>query len=141
MDTADREQLRATLSELSEMVAHRLRRNGLFARTVGLKLRYSDFRTLTRARTLPEAADLDLELQRTVLELFDAAWNGRPVRLLGVQASGLTPREGQLNLLETASRQKWQQALEAADRVRERFGFGAVHLGGALGRKRDDPDK
>lgn len=131
-DTADTELLQATLSELSQMVGHRLREHHLFARTVTLKLRYSDFRTLTRARTLAEATDLDGDLFRTVLELFRAAWNGKPVRLLGVQASGLERRQGQMNLLDADRRRKWQQALEAADRVRGRFGFDAVQLGVVL---------
>lgn len=136
-DTADAARLHATLAELSQMVAHRLREHRLFARTVGLKLRYSDFRTLTRAHTLADATDLDGEIFRAVLELFQAAWNGRAVRLLGVQASGLKRGEGQMNLLEAERRRKWQQALEAADRMRDRFGFDSVHLGNALpGRKR-----
>ena len=136
-DTADRERLLATLSELSQMVGHRLRENHFFTRTVTLKLCYSDFRTLTRARTLPDATDLDGELFRTTSELFRAAWNGRPVRLLGVQASGLDHCPGQMSLLDADRRRKWEQALEAADRVRDRFGFDAVQLASGLaGRKR-----
>ncbi len=146
-DTADKEKLQATLSELSQMVGHRLRESHYFARTVTLKLRYSDFRTLTRARTLPEATDLDGELFRAVGTLLRATWNGEPVRLLGVQTSGLERNEGQLNLLEGGRRRKWQQALEAADRVRDRFGFGSVQLAGGLparigpARKRPGPEQ
>lgn len=140
-DTADAERLRATLSELAQMVAHRLREHHFFARTVTLKLRYADFRTLTRARTLAEPTDLDGELLAAVSELFAETWNRRPVRLLGVQASGLERRQGQMNLLEAGRRKKWQQALEAADRVRGRYGFDAVHLGGVLPhRKRSGQD-
>lgn len=140
-DTADAQQLQATLSELCQMVGHRLRENHYFARTVTLKLRYSDFRTLTRARTLPEATDLDGELFRTVADLFQAAWNRDPVRLLGVQASGLERSPGQMSLLDTERRRKWQQALEAADRVRGRFGFDSIQLAGGLAaRKRSDPE-
>ena len=131
-DTADGERLLATLSELSQMVGHRLRENQFFARTVTLKLRYSDFRTLTRACTLPQATDLDGELFDTAAELFRVAWNGQPVRLLGVQASGLDRCPGQMSLLDADRRRKWEQALEAADRVRGRFGFDAVQLAGGL---------
>ena len=131
-DTADSERLLATLSELAQMVGHRLRENQFFARTMTLKLRYSDFRTLTRARTLPQATDLDGDLFYTVAELFRGAWNGQPVRLLGVQASALNRSPGQMSLLDADRRRKWEQALEAADRVRGRFGFNAIQLAGGL---------
>jgi len=131
-DTSDPALLHATLAELSQMVAHRLRQHGFFARTIGLKLRDANFRTLTRAHTLPEPTDLDGEILRTVEELFRAAWNGRRVRLLGVQASGLQHSRGQMNLLEEEHESKWQKALEAADQVRERFGFGSIGLGAGL---------
>lgn len=141
-DTTDRELIHATLSELSQMVAHRLRGHRLFARTVTLKLRYSDFRTLTRARTLPSPTNLDLDLFRAAGGLFAANWNGGAVRLLGVTASGLEQRQGQLGLLDSEQQQKWQKALEAADRLRGRFGFDSVQLAGGLTRHKDtDADK
>ncbi len=131
-DTADRQQLAATLSELSQMVGRRLREHGFFARTITVKLRYADFHTLTRAHTLPEATDLDGEICHAAWDLFGATWNGSPVRLLGVRASGLERKQGQMSLLEAERQRKWQKALEAADRVRDRFGFEAVQLGGGL---------
>jgi DNA polymerase-4 len=132
IDTADGEKLQATLSELSQMVAHRLREQSFFARTVTLKLRYSDFRTITRAQTLPAPTDLDGDLFRTAMALFTANWNGSAVRLVGVRASGLERRPGQMDLLDGERRQKWHKALEAADRVRGRFGFDAVQLAGGM---------
>ena len=135
-DTADVERLHATLSELSQMVGRRLREQGFFARTVHLKLRTSDFHTVTRAETLSEATHLDSELYDTARRLFDAAWRrkeggGRQaVRLLGVQATGLERSPGQLHLLEQEHRRKWEQALAAADRLRDRYGFQTVQLGG-----------
>lgn len=132
-DTADGDQIYATLSELSQMVARRLREQGFFARTIGLKLRTSDFRTLTRDHTLAEPTHLDVTLAAEVRRLFDKAWNRRQkIRLLGVKASGLEHGAGQLNLLDDPRRQKWEQALAAADRVRDRFGFSSVQLGGAM---------
>ncbi len=132
-DTADAAVLHATLSELCQMVALRLREQGLFARTLQLKLRTSDFHTITRAETLAEPTHLDGDCYAVIRRLFDAAWKkGRTVRLLGVHAGGLEHVPGQLDLLAGEKRQKWEQALAATDRLRERFGFSAVQLGGAL---------
>ncbi len=137
-DTADRERIEATLVRLAEMVGRRLREHGLYARTIQLKLRDHHFRTLTRARTIARATQLDTELLACVRELFVRNWNGEPVRLVGVQASSLEPRQGQLDLLGAERARKWQRALEAADRVRDRFGEDAVSLAtGLRGRFRE----
>jgi DNA polymerase-4 len=140
-DTADREKLLATLSLLSQMVAHRLRQQQVFARTATLKLRYSDFRTITRAETLSAATDLDGELLGAAAALFQANWDGRAIRLIGVRASGLEKQPGQLDLLDNGARRKWQKALEAADRLRDRFGFDSVHLGGGVSKKKPTTDE
>jgi DNA polymerase IV len=131
-DTTDREQIGATLARLAEMVGRRLREHGLFARTVQLKLRYKDFRTIMRARTLDHATQLDTEIHREVRALVDANWNGRPIRLLGVHASGLEAQPSQLSLLEPGMDDRWSKALSAADRVRDRFGESAVSLATGL---------
>ncbi len=73
-DTADVEQLESTLARLSEMVCRRLREHGLYARTVQLKLRYKDFSTITRARSLPRATQLDGEILEPIRALFRANW-------------------------------------------------------------------
>jgi DNA polymerase-4 len=133
-DTADPALLDATLARLSEMVARRLREQGLFARTVQLKLRYQDFSTITRARTLDHATQLDTDLLEEARRLFRNNWKaGRPVRLLGVQASSLDAAPGQMSLLEDDKTRRWSKALAAADRLRDRFGESAVSLGSAMG--------
>ena len=133
VDTADAGQLEATLARLSVMVGRRLREHGLHARTVQLKLRYKDFTTLTRALTLDHATDLDTELLDTARLLFRKNWKpGAPVRLLGVHAGSLKATEGQMSLLESEKSGRWHKALEAADRLRDRFGESAVSLGGAV---------
>ncbi len=71
-DTADLETLEATLARLSEMVGRRLREHKLFARTVQLKLRYSDFSTITRAHSLDHGTQLDTEIFREIRALFRA---------------------------------------------------------------------
>ena len=132
-DTADAEELERTLSYLSQLVARRLRDHGLFARTIGLKLRNAAFKTLTRDVSLDEPTHLDSVIFENASRLFDAAWDGKEkIRLVGVRASNLDQREFQLNLLEAAEHQKRDRALEAVDRVREKFGFGAVQLARSL---------
>ena len=134
VDTAAVALLDTTLARLSEMVGRRLREHGLFARTVQLKLRYQDFSTITRARTLAHATQLDTELLEEARRLFRKNWKaGRAVRLLGVQASSLEPSQGQMSLLEEGRSRRWSKALAAADRLRDRYGESAVSLGSAVG--------
>jgi len=131
-DTAEAQRLEATLARLTEMVCRRLREHGLRARTVQLKLRYGDFSTITRAQTLEHATQLDTEVLAEVRRLFRKNWTGKPVRLLGVQASSLEGSQAQLELFERERTTRWHKALEAADRMRDRFGERSVSLAGGL---------
>ena len=118
-----------------EMVGRRLREARLAARTVQLKLRYSDFSTITRARTLGAHTQVDTEILAVVRQLFTNNWKpGATIRLLGVQTSSFSSpaSAGQLDLLTGDRHERWQQALSAADRVRDKFGEGAVSLGSAM---------
>lgn len=129
-DTANLEQIEATLMRLSEMVARRLREQGFHARTLQLKLRYHDFTTITRARTLESATQLDNDIFRCIRRLFQNNWrSGVPVRLLGVQASSFEPASAQADLLDGLSQRKWGQAFSAVDKLREKFGESTVTLG------------
>jgi len=129
-DTADIAQIEATLMRLSEMVARRLREQKVHARTLQLKLRYKDFTTITRAHSVEMPTQLDNEVFYEVRKLFHANWRtGSQVRLLGVQASSFSAESLQADLLSGQARDKWQQALSAMDRVREKFGESSVRLG------------
>jgi DNA polymerase IV len=141
-DTRDAELLESTLARLSEMVARRLRDHGLRARNVSLKLRTSDFATITRAETLEEPTQLDPKIFAIIQRLFRDNWKAERgksplIRLLGVKAADLQPLnelegDGQLSLLgpETAAKPagKWENALSAADKLRAKFGDSAVSL-------------
>ena len=132
-DTADLERIEPTIAQLCVMVGRRLREHGLHARTVQLKLRYKDFTTITRARTLDHATDLDTELLREAQHLFHANWKpGALVRLIGVHAGSLVNTRGQMSLLEEDQARRWREALGAADRMRDKFGESAVSLGTAV---------
>jgi len=132
-DINDVEELERTLSYLSQLVGRRLRDHGFFARTVGLKLRYADFRTLTRDATLDEPTHLDSVIFENVLRLFDKAWNRKQkIRLLGVRTSNLEKGVFQRGLLAAPQQDKLERLAQAADKLRNRFGFDAVKLARSL---------
>ena len=131
-DTLDPALLRLELLRLSDAVAFRLRRHGFQARTIHLKLRYSDFTTLTRQATLADPTDAGPEIYAQALALFEAVWDRRrPVRLVGVGAGNLQQPARQLRLFEQADTR--QSQLDAAlDRIRARFGEDAIQRAALL---------
>lgn len=132
-DTADVGELESTLMRLSEMVGRRLREHGFRARTLQLKLRYSDFSTITRAHSVERPTQLDTEIFDQIRTLFHKNWKrGARVRLLGVHASSFGEVPDQIDLLDGGKHERWEQALAAADRLRDRFGTSAVTLAGGL---------
>ncbi len=113
----------AILSGLCERVSWRARQRGVKARTVTLKLRYADFHTLSRSRTIAPTS-CDLEIHRVVQALFQAARAREvPVRLLGVSLSQLGFEDEQLSLFEEPAAR-----CQAIDSVREKYGYEAVRL-------------
>jgi DNA polymerase-4 len=136
-DTNNREQLHATLSFLCQKAAKRLRDAGLHAGTVTLTLRYADFTTITRSQTLAEPSDLDSVVLNTVRELFSRAWNGAAMlRLVGVALSSFSHGSQQLDLLDPGRREKLERLAHTADRLRDKFGFEKLQLGGSLTNRR-----
>jgi DNA polymerase-4 len=132
-DTTNVDQLESTLARLCEMVGRRLREQELHARTIQLKLRYKDFSTITRAHTLATVTQLDTEIYSEIRNLFRRNWKrGEAVRLLGVQASSLERGEGQMGLIDVERNRRWKQALTTSDRLRDRFGEGAVGLASGM---------
>jgi len=140
-DTSDPQRLRATLLQLADAVAGRLRAHGLRARTVTLKYRDEDFHTTTHARTLGEATDAGNRLFRVASELFAEVHREKKVRLLGIYASHFGEGTPQLALFDEP------RAPSPADRVRDevrrRFGEEAITRASLLGRRerRNPSDK
>ena len=98
-DQSDAEVLDQQLEKLSQGVARRLERHGLAAATIGIKIRYADFTTLSRQMTLDVPTDDEQTIYRAASALFERVWKpGRPVRLLGVAGRNLSPPPGQLSL-------------------------------------------
>jgi DNA polymerase IV len=132
-DTADANQLEATLMRLSEMVGRRLREANFYARTLQLKLRYKDFTTIMRAYTLPVATQLDGEIFEQVRTLFRKNWKqGSHVRLLGVQTSSFEAQPEQISLLENSQQKRWKDVLAATDKLRDRYGESSVALAAGM---------
>jgi DNA polymerase IV len=116
------------LLRLSEKTAARLRASAQVGRTVSIKVRFADFTTITRARTLPEATDVGRVVYDTALGLFDALGLQRArIRLVGVRVEGSAEAAEQVNQLQLGEREHgWRDAEQAVDRAARRFGAGAV---------------
>jgi DNA polymerase-4 len=119
----------AILSGLCERVCSRARRRGVLARQVTLKLRYTDFHTITRGRTITPTSD-ELELYRVVHEIYrEARTRTLPIRLLGIQLAKLRLDDVQLALFDTSDRRG-----HAVDHIRDKYGYDAVHLATTIAR-------
>jgi DNA polymerase IV len=134
-DLDDGQALRRTLLDLSEGVGRRLRQGALAGSTIRLKLRWSDFTTLSRQTTLSQPTDQDGVIFATAYQLFEEAWKGKPpVRLLGVGVSGLGAAPRQLSLWDS-NLEKEHRLLEAVDMLRHRFGPGVIRRADRLKRQ------
>jgi DNA polymerase-4 len=132
-DTDDVAVLESMLSHLSQKACKRLREAGLSARTLTLTIRYAGFDTYTRSKTPAEPLQFDADAFTHFLALFREHRNAkRKIRLLGVAFSGLTHGNAQLDLLDPQRRAKLEKLSQAADALRDRFGFGKVQFGGSL---------
>jgi DNA polymerase IV len=127
-DVDDPAVIHRELLRLAERTAVRLRATGQVGRTVSIKVRFSDFTTLSRSRTLPSATDVGRTVYDTGRMLFDGLGLQRArLRLVGVRVEGLTPAAGVPRQLILGERDSgWREAEQAADRAAHRFGAGAV---------------
>jgi len=140
-DISDATILLGVLLEQVEEVAQRLRQEKLKARTITLKLRYGDFRTVTRSDTLSEATNVTQTLWETAERVFHQ-WHARaggPLRLLGFGVSGLAPEQaGQQMLFRDPEEEKLKRLDQVVDKIRDRYGNRAAHRG--TGTTHDGPD-
>jgi DNA polymerase-4 len=127
-DVADRDVISRELLRLSGKVTARMRRARVAGRTVALKVRYTDFTTITRSHTLPDPTDVTAEVHAEAVRLFDALTGRRlRIRLVGVRVEGLLPLERAHRQLALGEREHgWPDADRAVDRVHQRFGRGVV---------------
>lgn len=127
--------LRASLVELTEQVARRLRRHGLHARTVEIKIRFADFKTITRSHTFSKATQTTQDLVSVAVALLKSELPEKHggVRLVGMGVSQLAagePAQGELFLDEATQKQRRIDA--AADLIASKYGGSALKRGGSL---------
>ena len=142
-DINDGAQLKLTIRRLADGVGRQLRKAGLAASTVKIKLRWSDFTTLSRQTTLESPTDLDDEIFRCALKLFVRNWvKGKPVRLLGVGVSGFSNSARQMNLWEARSGGKDGGQLQVTlDSLRDRYGDGMIRRASDLDFQQSEDNK
>lgn len=132
VDVSDEKTLEKTLREQAREVARQLRKNELAGKTVKLKIRWSNFTTLTRQTTLPTSTDNEDEIFHTAVSLMKTVRKqNQPVRLIGVGVSGLGAPIRQLSLWDVGS-EKSRKLQEVVDALQERYGEGVIKHGDDL---------
>ena len=138
-DIAEHDGILRELLRLSERCAERCRASGQVGRTIAIKVRFSDFRTISRSKTLTEPTDVARTIYETAVRLYDALdIEGTPLRLVGVRLEGIANVADvpeQLSLSGDA--EEWRAAEQAVDRASERFGHGAVRPAALVRRPQD----
>ena len=119
-DTSDPVLIKKVLLQLSEKVSKRMRREGFYGQRVTLTVRYSDFFTFTKQKTLSQWVNSGNEIFRHSLQIFESVHHPKPIRLLGVGVSLFKKDWCQLDLFE--KRERKDDLLKAMDRVNNRFG-------------------
>ncbi|MGV9214818.1 DNA polymerase IV [Micromonospora sp. RB23] len=133
-DVADPVEIRRALLALSTKVGVRLRAAGHVGRTVTLKVRLADFRTVNRSRTLGVPTDTAREMFDTVWALYTALDPAERIRLVGVRVEGLTPAQGAPRQLTLGAPERgWREAEAAADAAAARFGRSVIGPASLLG--------
>jgi DNA polymerase-4 len=140
-DIKDPARLESTLRYLGERVGADLRQRNKRARCVTLKLRYGDFTTITRRKTLSQSTDSDQVIFETGQKLLKQALSGekRAVRLIGIGVSELVEAGRQLDMMD-GSAQRQEQLNRAIDRIRKKYGFTAIQTGRTLKLKEIFPE-
>ena len=119
-DTSDPNILKKVLLQLSERVSRRMRKEGFYGKRIAITVRYSDFFTFSKQKTLPRWINSGNEIFKLASEIFESIPHPKPIRLLGVGVSLLKKEWCQMDLFE--ERGKKDSLLKAMDRVNERFG-------------------
>lgn len=134
VDHLDRDLIKRELLRLAGRTAAALRERGLRGRTVSIKVRFADFSTITRSRTLPVATNVTREIHQTACQLLDTQTPPGAIRLIGVRMEQLDDgRATGEQLLLDAPDHGWREADQAADQVRARFGGTALGPASLLG--------
>ena len=130
VNVADADEVRRVLLDQVEHVARRLRKHGVQARGISLKIRFGKFQTIHRSLTLGEPTDVTEELWQAARGLFDK-WRFQPVRLIGITAERLVEGEVQPGLFPDPERDRQKKLDNVADQINAKFGMRAIRRGGA----------
>ncbi len=135
-DVSDREKIETTYKRLMDKVGGRLRKAGFYTTTIHLKIRWSDFSTITRQTRLAIPVCDDITLREVGMELLNEHLRNRPVRLIGFGTSGLTETDQvdslQMNLFDppdTLQHEKRSRLSRAADSIKEKYGSKSIRRG------------
>jgi len=130
-DAGDKRIIEAALISLCEKVSGRLRQEGFKGRTITLKIRLEGFLTFTRAKTLDKSTNFTDTIYKTIKELLDKFnRKGKKVRLVGVKVSNFTAGEVQATLFEEKDEEKQERMHQAIDKIKNKFGRGAIFRAG-----------
>ena len=141
-DVADLDSLLQVVLSLTDKVAYRLRKHQFSARTVRIKLRWSDFSTITRQEALPEATNLNSVIYKVACGLVKKEWKrGKKVRLIGVGTSNLQAASTQLNLFDSQEQAKETRLLDALDDLRHKYGGQIIQRGSRIRFITDDKEE
>jgi len=132
-DTLDRHFLEANLHKLCEEISTELRCQDKQARCVTLKLRYADFKTISRQVCLKEAGNTSQVIFTTALQLLNKALarQGKPIRLIGVRISNLVGKERQLRMFDSETA-KLEQLDKAINKIRRKYGQASIKTGKSM---------
>ncbi len=142
-DVADSEVLRRTMFEQAREVSLALRREQMVGSTVKIKLRWSDFATITRQARLESPTSAHQAIFQAAVALFEKAWDGKALRLVGVGVSGLLAGLQQVSLFDQpdeAAEERRTRLNSALERLRARYGEDAVLRASDLAREEDRPE-
>ena len=123
-DISDKQKLLGVLHQQVELVAQRLRHKNLFARTVTMKFRYANFKTVTRSHTFERATDKTVEFRQTADSIFEKWYSnaGGAIRLLGFGVSGLSRYSQKAGLFDRNEDQKQRNIDSMLDKIRGKYG-------------------
>jgi DNA polymerase IV len=128
-DISDKKELEKVIFELTEDVCRQLRAHNWKAQTVTLKLRTSDFKTITRGKSIEPTND-DTVVSRVAREFLHSSYTSKlPIRLIGVRLTNFQEEE-QMELSLSPDKEKKQTILKAVDQIRKKFGKDVIHVGG-----------
>jgi DNA polymerase-4 len=130
VDVAEPDEIRRVLLDQVEQVGRRLRQHGLHARGLSIKIRYGDFRTITRSRTFGNPTDSTTDFWQVARGLFDG-WSFQPVRLIGATAERLTRTKGQMPLFADPANEGHRELDHVIDRINDKYGERTIRRGGS----------